>query len=690
MADQDPPQSPSAPPPPPAAPGDPGAPSAREPRTSVVMPVLPPQRVHAEEKPTGKRLATLSLLALGVVYGDIGTSPLYAFRDAFAGHHAFAASQQNVYGVLSLITWALILVVSVKYLTLILKADNKGEGGMMSLLALILQQERRKEDRRKRSLLVLLALFGTALLLGDGMITPAVSVLGAIEGLKVATPALEKLVIPITVAILIGLYSVQRFGTARVGGLFGPVTLVWFVTIAILGIVEISREAHILGALSPHHAVMFFVHNGATGFFVLGAVVLSVTGAEALYADMGHFGKRPIRTAWFAVAFPALLLNYYGQGALVLRTPAAAENPFYLLAPDWFLYPLVGIAAAAAIVASQAMISGAYSLAQQAMQLGYTPRLSIIHTSYKQAGQIYVPEINNLVFFGCILLVLGFRTVENLTAAYGIAVTGAFAITSTLYSVVARSRWHWPPGAVAAFLCVFLFTDLAFFSANAIKIASGGWVIIVIALIVFLIMTTWKTGRTMLTKILNAGSLPLDLFLGDVERKKPPRVPGTAVFMTSSAEGVPLVLLHHLKHNKVLHEQVVLMSIRTEEVPEIAAMERLTLEKLEHGFYRVHARYGFMETPDVPEILYRMRQEGLRAKQSETTFYLGRERIILSDRRGSLPAGTRRAPDDGEKLTMARWRKKLYVFLQRNARSATEFFGIPPNRVVELGAQVEF
>ena len=655
-----------------------------------MMPVLPPQRVHAEEHPTGKRLASLSLLALGIVYGDIGTSPLYAFREGFAGHHAYAATQQNVYGLLSLITWALILVVSVKYLALIMKADNKGEGGMMSMLALILQQERRKEDKRKRTLLVLLALFGTALLLGDGMITPAISVLGAIEGLKVATPAFGKFVIPITLAILVGLFSVQRFGTAKVGGLFGPVTLVWFVTIAILGFAEIIKEPHILWALSPHHAVMFFVHNGPSGFFVFGAVVLAVTGAEALYADMGHFGKRPIRVAWFAAAFPCLLLNYYGQGALVLRTPAAAENPFYLLAPDWFLYPLVGIATAAAIVASQAMISGAYSLTQQAMQLGYTPRLSIIHTSYKQAGQIYVPEINQAVAIGCILLVLGFRTVDNLTAAYGIAVTGAFAITSILYSVVARGRWHWPVGAVAAFLFVFLLTDLTFFSANAIKIASGGWVIILIAMIIFTVMSTWKTGRTMLTNILNAGSLPLDLFLSDVERKKPPRVPGTAVFMTSSNEGVPVVLLHHLKHNKMLHEQVVLMSIKTEEVPEIPAEERLTLEKLQHGFYRVSARYGFMETPDVPEILYRMRQEGLKAKQSETTFYLGRERIIISDRKKGVPAGTRRAPDDMETPSMARWRKKLYVFLQRNARSATEFFGIPPNRVVELGAQVEF
>jgi len=654
------------------------------------MPVLPPQRVHAEEKPTGKRLAILSLTALGIVYGDIGTSPLYAFREGFAGHHPFAASQENVYGLLSLITWALILVVSVKYLGFIMRADNKGEGGMMSMLALILQQERRKEDKRKRALLVLVALFGTALLLGDGMITPAISVLSAIEGLEVATPRFGPLVIPITVLILFGLFSMQRFGTARVGVFFGPITLVWFLTIATLGVTEILREPHILWALSPHHGVLFFMHNGPTGFFVLGAVVLSVTGAEALYADMGHFGKRPIRLAWFSAAFPCLLANYYGQGALLLRTPAAAENPFYLLAPDWFRYPLVAIATAATVVASQAMISGAFSLAQQAMQLGYSPRLSIVHTSYKQAGQIYVPEVNSALFIGCILLVLTFQTVENLTAAYGIAVTGAFAITSVLFAIVARVRWHWPVAAVTAFLVIFLAADLALFSANAIKIASGGWVTLAIAATIFTVMSTWKTGRTMLTRVLNAGSLPLDLFLGDVERRKPHRVPGTAVFMTSSAEGVPVVLLHHLKHNKVLHAQVVLMSIRTEEVPEIPAMERLTLEKLPHGFFRAHARYGFMETPDVPEILYRMRQEGLKAKQSETTFYLGRERIIISDRRQSVPAGTRRAPLDADMPSMARWRKKLYVFLQRNARSATEFFGIPPNRVVELGAQVEF
>ena len=653
------------------------------------MPQLPPQRVHAEARPTGQRLAVLSLTALGIVYGDIGTSPLYAFREGFSGHHPYEATQANVYGLLSLITWALILVVSGKYLTLVVRADNRGQGGMMSLLALVLQGEHDASSRKRRALYVLLALFGTALLLGDGMITPAISVLGAIEGLKVATPALEPFVTAITVVLLVALFSMQHHGTARVGGLFGPVTLVWFVTIAVLGAREIAVEPHILWALSPHHAVLFFVHNGLDGFAVLGAVVLAITGAEALYADMGHFGKRPIRTAWFAVALPCLLLNYYGQGALVLRDPSTAVNPFYLLAPREFLYPLIGIATAATIVASQAMISGAFSLAQQCMQLGYSPRLSIIHTSYKQAGQIYVPEVNTGIAIGCILLVLFFQSADNLTAAYGIAVTGAFSITTILYTVVAHRRWRWPVAALAAFVVVFMVTDFSFFAANIFKIASGGWVTLLIALAIFVIMVTWKTGRSMLNQILNAGSLPMDLFLSDVARKKPPRVPGTAVFMTSSTDGVPVVLLHHLKHNKVLHEHVILMSLKTEEVPEIPAEERLSIEKLEHGFHRVSARYGFMETPDVPEILYRLRQAGLRAKQNETTFYLGHERIIVLDHGKGPKPGARRLPDDADFTDMSRWRKKLFVYMQRNARSATEFFGIPPNRVVELGAQVE-
>ena len=653
------------------------------------MPVLPPQRSHVEAKPSGRRLVVLTLTALGIVYGDIGTSPLYAFREGFKGHHAYDPTPENIYGLLSLITWALILVVTVKYLVLIMRADNRGEGGMMSLLALVLQHERRAEDRRKRAVLVLLALFGTALLFGDGIITPAISVLSAVEGLQVATPAFGPYVIIITLAILLVLFGVQRFGTARVGGYFGPITLVWFITIGVLGAMQIVREPHILAALSPHHAAAFFYINGPSGFFVLGAVVLAVTGAEALYADMGHFGRRPIQVAWFTMALPCLLLNYYGQGALVLRDSSAIEAPFYLMAPKGFLYPLVAIATLATIVASQAMISGAYSLAQQSVQLGYSPRLSIVHTSYKQAGQIYVPEINKTMAVGTILLVLLFKSSENLTAAYGIAVTGAFAITTILYSVVARQRWHWPVATVAGFILVFLLMDLGLFAANAVKIASGGWVTILIAIMVFIVMTTWKTGRTALNRIMQAGSLPMDLFLTDVERKKPPRVPGTAVFMTSSAEGVPVVLLHHLKHNKVLHEQVVLMSIRTEEVPEILSVERLRMEKLSNGFVRVFARYGFMETPDVPEILYRLRQAGLKARQGDTTFYLGNERLLVLDKKRGPRAGTRTSIDGVDVPNMARWRKKLFVLLQRNAKSATEFFGIPPNRVVELGAQVE-
>jgi KUP system potassium uptake protein len=522
------------------------------------------------------------------------------------------------------------------------------------------------------------------------VITPAITVLSAIEGLKVATPAFEPFVIPITVVILIALFAIQRHGTARVGVLFGPVTLLWFISIGGLGLMEIMREPHILWALNPVQGVQFFLHNGTTGFFILGAVVLVITGGEALYADMGHFGKRPIRLAWFAVVLPCLLLNYYGQGALLLRDPAAAENPFYLLAPRPLLYPLVAIATAAAIIASQALISGSFSLARQSVQLGYMPRVTIVHTSYKQAGQIYIPEINKLLAIGCILLVLAFQKSENLTAAYGLAVTGTMTTTSILFAVVARRRWRWAVPAVTALLVLFLSIDLSFLSSNVAKLIHGGWVPVLLGSIVFTLMSTWKTGRTMLTKILNAGSLPLDLFLTDVERKKPPRVPGTAVFMTSANEGVPVVLLHHLKHNKVLHEQVVLMSIKTEEVPEIVPDERVTIEKLEHGFWRITARYGFMETPDIPEILYRLRQAGLKAKMSETTFYLGRERILVQDRKHGPRAGTRRAPAEMDMPHMARWRKKVFVFLARNARSATEFFGIPPNRVVELGAQVEF
>jgi len=651
--------------------------------------VVPPQRHHVEAHPTGKRLGILSLTALGIVYGDIGTSPLYALQQCFISkEHPIPPTTANVYGILSLIVWLLGLVVSVKYILFIMRADNRGEGGILALLALILQQERRTTDSHRRMVLIALGLFGAALLYGDGMITPAISVLGAIEGLNVATPAFERFVVPLSVIILFGLFLLQRFGTARVGVAFGPIMAAWFVTIAALGLVEIGREPRILLALNPWHGVRFFVDNGRVGFLVLGAVVLAVTGAEALYADMGHFGKRPIRLAWFGLVFPALLFNYFGQGALLLRDPSAVSNPFYNLAPRALLIPLVVLAATAAVIASQALISGAFSLTQQAVQLGYSPRVTILHTSRSEAGQIFIPEINKAVAAGCLILVIAFGSSQNLGAAYGIAVTGTMAIPSLLFAVVARSRWNWSLAHVIPITLGFLAIDVSLLSANVIKIASGGWVPIVIALAVFTLMSTWKKGRLLLNTALHSGSLPIDLFLTDVARRRPPRVQGTAVFMTSSNSGVPVVLLHHLKHNKVLHEQVILMSVVTEEVPEIETMERVTVEKLEHGFYRITARYGFMETPNVPEILQRARESGVKARPNDTTFYLGRERIIIAN--GERKPDARRAPEDAGLPRMARWRKKLFVIMSRNARSATEFFGIPPNRVVELGAQVEF
>ena len=649
-----------------------------------------PPRVHAETNPTGTRLAILSLGALGVVYGDIGTSPLYAMQAAFAGKHAFAPTTVAVYGVLSMMVWALVIVVAIKYISFILQADNKGEGGVLALLALLLQTERRGGDTKRRWLLVSAGLFGAALLYGDGMITPAISVLGALQGLEVRNPGIPHWsIVAGAAAILLGLFAVQRLGTAKVGSAFGPIMCVWFVTIGLLGVREAMAEPRIFAALNPWYAVEFFREHGIAGFMILGAVVLVITGGEALYADMGHFGKRPIRLAWFALVMPALLLNYFGQGALILRNPGAADNPFYKLAPPSFQIPLIIIATAAAIIASQALISGAFSLTQQSIQLGYSPRMTIVHTSHHQVGQIYIPEVNTLLAIGTLLLVVGFQDADRLASAYGIAVTGTMGITSILFHVVATTRWNWPRGRTTMLTTAFLAVDASFFFSNFFKIRDGGWVPIAIAIIIYTLMSTWKRGRGMLTHILQAGSLPLDLFLQDVAKRKPPRVPGTAVFMTSTADGVPVVLLHHLKHNKVLHEQVILMSILTHETPEISADDRVRVEKLENGFWRIIASYGFMETPNVPELLHYAKRDNLRAKQMDTTFYLGRERIIIAGK-GPRKAGIRRALPDANLPRMVRWRKKVFVVMSRNARSATEFFGIPPNRVVEMGAQVEF
>jgi KUP system potassium uptake protein len=623
--------------------------------------------------PTGRRLAALTLTAMGIVYGDIGTSPLYALRECFRSEYGIVPTPSSVLGILSLIVWSLILVVSVKYIVFILRADNRGEGGIMALLALLLQERRRADDRRRRVVLVGLGLLGAALLYGDGVITPAVSVLSAVEGLEVSAPSLGALVVPITVVILLALFMVQRFGTARVGAALGPIMLVFFTTIAVLGARSIALTPGVLAALSPWHGVRFFLEHGTAGFLTLGAVVLCVTGGEALYADMGHFGKRPIRVAWFAAVLPALLLNYFGQGALLLRDPSAASNPFYRLAPSSLQWPLIAISAAAAVVASQALISGAFSLTQQSIQLGYSPRMHVVHTSKREAGQIYIPEINTALMIGCLVLVVGFGTSSALSAAYGIAVTGTMTITSLLFAVVARTRWGWPLSRVIGLTTVFLLVDLAFLTANVVKIEHGGWVPLALGAVVYTLMSTWKRGRAELGAIQRGAALPMETFLAAIERTPPVRAPGTAVFMSSTTDGVPVVLLHHLKHNKMLHETVVLLSVETRGVPEVAPADSLVVEPLGLGFFRVVARYGFMQSPNVPEALALAASHGLRVARMDTSYYLGHERLVLTRR-----------------TSLWRWRKKLFALMMRNARSAAAFFELPPNRVVELGAQIEF
>ncbi len=631
-----------------------------------------PNYQHADTDPRGRRLAVLTLTALGVVYGDIGTSPLYTLKECFSPEHGLAANAVNVFGILSLIVWSILLVVVFKYLIFILRADNRGEGGVLALLALVLQRERRTDERKRRMLLIILGVFGTALLYGDGVITPAISVLGAMEGLEVVTPAFASYVVAITVGILLTLFAVQRGGTARLGKAFGPITLVWFVAIGTLGLLQIIQQPSILAAVNPLYAARFFAIHGFVGFAILGSVFLAVTGAEALYADLGHFGKRPIRVAFLAVVLPSLLLNYLGQGALLLRDPSAVSNPFYLLAPRVLLYPLLVVATMAAIVASQALISGAFSLAQQSVQLGFSPRLTIIHTSEREYGQIFVPEINKALMVGTLLIVIGFQSSSALGAAYGIAVTGTMAITTILFTVVAHGQWRWPLWKALGLAAIFLTFDIAFLSANVLKIGNGGWVPLAIALGVFTLMTTWKSGRGILNGITRRASLPLDLLLEDIGRKAPTRVPGTAVFMTSDNTGAPVVLMHHLKHNKALHERVILLSVNTAKTPDVSDDSRVTVTPLDHGFYRVTATFGFMEQPSVPEVLRLCEAHGLNVRLGTTSFYLGSERLI---------------PTGREKL--ARWRKKLFIVMSRNAQSATEYFQIPPNRVVELGAQIE-
>jgi KUP system potassium uptake protein len=621
----------------------------------------------ADQAPRGRRLLVLSLGALGVVYGDIGTSPLYALRECFHGEYAVDVTPANVLGVLSLVLWSLVLVISVKYLGFVLRADNRGEGGILALVALAVPRYAPKNT----AWLALLGLFGASLLYGDGMLTPAISVLAAVEGIEVVTPALRPLVLPVTVAILLGLFSIQKRGTDRIGALFGPVVIAWFAAIAVLGIAGIADHPQVLAAISPHHAAAFFAHNGFHGFSVLAAVFLVVTGGEALYADMGHFGPRPIRLGWFVLALPALLLNYFGQGALLLIDPEAASNPFYRLAPEWATIPLVALATLATVIASQAVISGAFSLTRQAVQLGFAPRLAISQTSAEERGQIYVAPVNWLLAIASCALVLGFRSSSSLAAAYGMSVTIDMVITSVFLCVVAYQRWGWRR---TAFLlgAAFLPIDLAFFGSNLLKLFHGGWFSLVVAAVVFALMSTWKRGREVLRERLEEAALPIDLFLPDLETSTLPRVPGTAVFLTGDPAGTPLALLHNIKHNKCVHERTILLTLITEDVPYVTESERVTVKALDQGFCRIVARYGFMEIPDVPVLLEKVQFKDLPIDLAQVSYFMGREQLIPTGGSG-----------------MGRWRESLFAFLSRNAQSATTYFRVPPNRVVELGAQVE-
>lgn len=617
-----------------------------------------------------QRLAALSLAAMGVVYGDIGTSPLYTIKIAFGGPHAFPITPTNVLGVLSLIFWALILVVSVKYIAFILRADNKGEGGIMALMALT--QRVVGDKTRKRWVLMTLGLVGAALFYGDGMITPAISVLSAVEGLHIATPAFDPYVIPIALTILVGLFLIQRRGTARVGSLFGPVMLIWFTVLAVLGVRGILMNPQVLAALNPLYGVAFFAENGLAGFIILGAVVLAVTGTEGLYADMGHFGRRPLRLVWFGFVLPALVLNYFGQGALLLSDPGTVTNPFYLLAPSWALYPMVGLATAATVIASQAMITGAFSLTRQAIQLGYAPRMNVTHTSEREIGQIYVPFINWMLLAGVVALVLGFQTSSNLAAAYGIAVTGTMAIDSVLMFFIAHGLWKWRWPVALALSGGFLLVDLALVGANLPKILHGGWFPIVMAVAIFILLSTWKSGRALLTERLKELAIAIEPFLESVGRHPPVRVPGTAVFLTTKFEGVPHALMHNLKHNKVLHERVVLLTVIFQDIPHIDESERIEIWPLGNNFHKVFVIYGFKDETNIPRAIELCTPQGLEFNMMDTSFFLSRETLIPTNKPG-----------------MALWREKLFVNMSRNSSSITAYFQIPTNRVVELGAQVE-
>lgn len=628
------------------------------------------------EKNSKKYLAGLSLAALGIVFGDIGTSPLYALRESFHPEYGLVPSDANILGILSLIFWSLILVISVKYVAFVLRADNNGEGGIIALTALITPKGNGSGLRKK---LVLAGLFGAALLYGDSMITPAITVLSAIEGLNVATTIFEPYIVPITIGILLTLFFFQSHGTGGLGKIFGPIMVVWFAALGAIGVFQIVQNPEVFRAVNPLYGIDFFARNGVVGFLVLGSVVLAVTGAEVMYADIGHFGTTPIRLVWFVLVLPALLLNYFGQGALLLQTPEAVHNPFFIAAPNWALYPLVVVATMATIIASQAVISGAFSLTRQAVQLGYIPRMKIEQTSSKEIGQVYLPAVNWILMIACIGLVLGFGSSSNLAAAYGVGVTTDMVFTTILFAVVLRVKWNWSLPAMFLLTGAFLVMDLAFWGATIIKVPDGGWFPLVVAGLIFGIMTTWKKGRAIVAKRIKAHELPLETFMenvgkfSEVKEHHVKRVNGTAVYMYSNPKATPPALLHNIKHNRVIHEDVVILSVKTiTERPYISNEERVKVESLGKGFYRIVLHYGFKQGVNIPKALELVDEPGLKLKPMETSYFLGSERILPSSQ--------------GE---MSAWRDRLFGIMSQNQQRATAFFGLPPNRVVELGSQIK-
>lgn len=627
---------------------------------------------HSSHTPHGKTnlkyLLTLSLGALGIVYGDIGTSPLYALRECFSGHYGLAPTHDNVLGVLSLIFWSLIIVVTIKYLVVILRADNDGEGGILALMALVKPSGKSKTT----FIIVSLGLFGAALLYGDGIITPAISVLSAVEGLKIVTPFFEDYVVPLTIIILFVLFAVQKNGTGRVGKIFGPVTLLWFIALALLGIRGIAGNYEVLKCVYPTYAINFFVENGFHGFVVLGSVFLVITGGEALYADMGHFGRKPIRIAWFTIVLPCLFLNYLGQGSLLLQNPAFAENPFYLLAPQWALLPMVILATFATVIASQALISGAFSLTFQAVLLGYLPRLKTIHTSERERGQIYIPRLNWLLFFATITLVISFKTSSNLAAAYGIAVTTTMVITTILAFFVMTKLWKWSRITSVSVALFFLIIDLSFFGANLLKFFHGGWVPIAMGLVIYIMMRTWNSGRRALMDKIQKETESLQNFIDEFMSTRMTFIPGSAVYMSSNLKGAPPPLILNIKHNKLLHKLIVILTIKIARVPRISEENRITVEQHAEGFYRVVAEYGFMEAPDINKIIELLKPKGIDLDINKTTFFLGRETLIVNEKSGLM-----------------KFKNKLFVLMSNNAQRATEFFKLPVSRVYEVGSQVE-